>query len=275
MLLPAAAPAAPAARRSRRRAARSRRRAGSRSCRGRCRRTRPRGRRGRCRPCPCRCCRRSSGCRGARSRARRRGSPRRTGRLACARPRPPRLAARRSGGLQQRDAGLPAVDADQHLLLHEWILSHQKVRHAALVGSRSAALRVDRLQQADGQEGGEHRGAAVAEQRQRDAGDGHDPDVHADVDEDLEQQHRDDAAGDQRAVEVLGHGRGCAARARSAARRATGRARRRRSPSARRRRRTTKSVWCSGRKLQLRLRRPSPRPVFWPAPIAIRDWFCW
>ena len=19
----------------------------------------------------------------------------------------------------------------------------------------------------------------------------------------------------------------------------------------------------------------SPRPVFWPAPIAIRDWFCW
>ena len=59
---------------SRRPAARSRRRAGSRSSRGRCRRTRPPARAGRCRPCPCRCCRRSSVRRGALCRAQRRDS---------------------------------------------------------------------------------------------------------------------------------------------------------------------------------------------------------
>src|SRR5829696_8673634 len=46
---------------------------------------------------------------------------------------------------------------------------------AALEGSRCAPLRVDRLQQADGQECGEHRRSAVAQEGQRDAGDGHDP----------------------------------------------------------------------------------------------------
>ena len=113
----AAAPCRGRAAASRRPAARSRRRAGSRSCRGRCRRTRPPGRAGRCRPCPCRCCRRSSGCRGARGRARRRGSRRRR-HPACGGAAWPACGARVARRLQQRDAGLPAVDADQHLLLH-------------------------------------------------------------------------------------------------------------------------------------------------------------
>src|SRR6185436_13286796 len=76
----------------------------------------------------------------------------------------------------------------------------------ALVRACRAPLRVDRLQEAEGQEGGEHRRAAIAHERQRDAGDGHDPEGHADVDEDLEQDHADDSAGDQRSEQVLRDG---------------------------------------------------------------------
>src|SRR3954451_22729545 len=76
----------------------------------------------------------------------------------------------------------------------------------ALVRARGAPLREDRLQEAKGQESGEHRRAPVAHERQRDAGDGHDPEVHADVDEDLEEQHPDDTAGDQRSEQVLRDG---------------------------------------------------------------------
>src|SRR3954454_12433561 len=63
----------------------------------------------------------------------------------------------------------------------------------ALVRACGAPLRVDRLQEAEGQKGGQHRGAAVTHKRQRDAGDGHDPERHADVDEHLEEQHPHDA----------------------------------------------------------------------------------
>src|SRR5436309_3187906 len=70
-----------------------------------------------------------------------------------------------------------------------------EARPEALVRARGAPLRVDRLQEAEGQESGQHRRAAVAHERQRDAGDGHDPERHAHVDEDLEEQHADDTAG--------------------------------------------------------------------------------
>src|SRR3954452_16573762 len=43
----------------------------------------------------------------------------------------------------------------------------------ALVRARGAPLRVDRLQEAEGEKGGQHRRAAIAHERQRDAGDGH------------------------------------------------------------------------------------------------------
>src|SRR6059036_2652079 len=81
-----------------------------------------------------------------------------------------------------------------------------EARPEALVRARGAPLRVDRLQEAEGQEGGQHRRAAVAHERQRDAGDGHDPERHAHVDEDLEEQHADDTAGDQRSEQVLRDG---------------------------------------------------------------------
>src|ERR671938_642716 len=66
-------------------------------------------------------------------------------------------------------------------------------------------LRVDGLQEADRQERGDHRRPSVAHERERDAGDGHDPYGHADVDEYLEQEHRDDEPGDDGAEEVLRH----------------------------------------------------------------------
>src|SRR3712207_8280327 len=74
----------------------------------------------------------------------------------------------------------------------------------ALVRARGAPLRVDRLQEAEGQKGRDDRRAAVAHERQRDAGDGHDPEVHADVDEDLEEEDADDATGDECSEQVLG-----------------------------------------------------------------------
>src|SRR5918997_1701389 len=71
---------------------------------------------------------------------------------------------------------------------------------------RRARLRVDRLEQPEREKGHENRRAAVAHERQGHAGDRHDPDGHADVDEDLKHQHRGDAAGDERAVQVLRRG---------------------------------------------------------------------
>src|SRR3954454_3420741 len=62
-----------------------------------------------------------------------------------------------------------------------------------------------RLQDANCHKGDDYRGAAVAHEGQRYSRDGHDPDGHADVDEDLEHQHRGDSAHDQRSVQVLGH----------------------------------------------------------------------
>jgi hypothetical protein len=57
-------------------------------------------------------------------------------------------------GLQHRNPGLPPVDGDQHLLLHGDTSFEDG--GPALDRCRLARLRVDRLQEADGQEGGEH-----------------------------------------------------------------------------------------------------------------------
>ena len=80
-------------------------------------------------------------------------SPRRRGLLLF-------RGARCPGRLQQRDAGLTAIDADQQLLLHERRFLCLEPA-PALRGCRDAPLRVHRLQEADGQEGGDHRAAAV------------------------------------------------------------------------------------------------------------------
>ena len=53
-------------------------------------------------------------------------------------------------------------------------------------------------------------GPAVAHEGQRDAGDGHDPEGHADVLEDLEREHRQDPDAHQHAEEVAGQTARCA-----------------------------------------------------------------
>ena len=65
---------------------------------------------------------------------------------------------------------------------------------------------MDREQHAHRREVRDHRGAADAHERQRDAGDRRDAHRHADVHEDLEEQRDDDAARDDGAVEVSRHG---------------------------------------------------------------------
>ena len=62
----------------------------------------------------------------------------------------------------------------------------------------------DRLEQPYRDPDGEHRGAAVGDERQRQTGDGHDAQGHADVLEGLEGEPGDDAGGDDRAVELGG-----------------------------------------------------------------------
>ena len=68
-------------------------------------------------------------------------------------PAAPKKSGRGRGGaavldvLQQRHAGLPAVDADEHLLLHRGLLVPQRTD---LARGRCAPLRVDRLQEAVG-----------------------------------------------------------------------------------------------------------------------------
>src|SRR5260370_19783077 len=57
---------------------------------------------------------------------------------------------------------------------------------------------------AEGEEGEEDRGAAVAEQGQGDSCDGHEADDHADVDCDLEDDDGDDAHDDEAAREGRG-----------------------------------------------------------------------
>src|SRR5215212_9085003 len=77
---------------------------------------------------------------------------------------------------------------------------------ACLGELRRARMRVDRQEQANREEGSEYRRAPVAHERKGDAGYGHEPDGHADVDEDLEHEHGGHAGCDERAVETLGRG---------------------------------------------------------------------
>src|SRR6185437_15497249 len=64
-------------------------------------------------------------------------------------------------------------------------------------------LDVDALKDSNRQEGSEHGGPSVTHHRQRNARDGHDAEVHPDVDEHLEQELDGDTAGDQDSVSVL------------------------------------------------------------------------
>src|SRR6185369_14525576 len=58
---------------------------------------------------------------------------------------------------------------------------------------------VDALEHPEGDGDADQRGAAVADERQRDAGDGHHADDHPDVDDELEEQPRADATRKDRA----------------------------------------------------------------------------
>ena len=73
-----------------------------------------------------------------------------------------------------------------------WIRPRSARRSAARPSTRSGlelfAAQVDVLEQADGDQVGEHRGAAVADERQRQPGDRHDAQGHPDVDEALERK---------------------------------------------------------------------------------------
>src|SRR5215469_4546951 len=60
------------------------------------------------------------------------------------------------------------------------------------------------LQHADGDHVGEHRAAAVGDERQRQAGDRHDPEGHPDVDERLHGEPDRDPAGHEHAERLLG-----------------------------------------------------------------------
>ena len=136
--------------------------------------------------------------------------------------------------LEHGDPGLAPVDADEDVLLHVFpfraaprartqpprrrrrrggcgmwdvcgLSVAQRNSGVGALLSRACELRLDvnALQEPDRHEGDQHRGSSVAHQRQGDPGDGHDSQVHADVDEDLEHQHGGDAARDQGPVQVL------------------------------------------------------------------------
>src|SRR5205085_68834 len=68
--------------------------------------------------------------------------------------------------------------------------------------SRARTSYVYRLEQPDREQVGDHRRAADADERERDAGDRRDPDRHADVDEDLEQERADDPARGDRGERI-------------------------------------------------------------------------
>src|SRR5271154_5860846 len=95
-----------------------------------------------------------------------------------------RAETRRRQGRTLRGAG--GLAGWRGVLGGHWCLVAQ---YAALQRLRGARLDVDRLQQAHRQQGGDHRRAAVAHERQRDAGNWHDPNGHSHVDENLEHQH--------------------------------------------------------------------------------------
>ena len=83
-------------------------------------------------------------------------------------------------------------------------------RHVdARLGVVAPRLRVHEhaLQQAQADEDADQRGAAKADERQRDAGDRQQPDVHPHVDEELEEEHRRHAGGQQLAKSITRVGR--------------------------------------------------------------------
>src|SRR3954454_20676200 len=127
--------------------------------------------------------------------------------FALRRPRPPRAGL--AAGVPVASSSATRVSPRSTLTMtcfFTCVVVLLESQDAALQRCSRAPLRVDRLQQANGQESCQDRGSPVAEEGQWDPGDWHDPHVHADVDEDLEHQHRDDAAGDDRAEQVLRDG---------------------------------------------------------------------
>src|SRR3954449_4036490 len=124
--------------------------------------------------------------------------------FALRRPRPPRAGL--AAGVPVASSSATRVSPRSTLTItcfFTCVVVLLESQDAALERCSRAPLRVDRLQQADGQESCQYRGSPVAEEGKRDPGDRHDPHVHADVHEDLEHQHRDDAAGDDGAEQVL------------------------------------------------------------------------
>ena len=61
---------------------------------------------------------------------------------------------------------------------------------------------VDALEDAEARRHADEGRSAVGHEWQRDAGDGHDPEDHPDIDDELEEDHRCDAGGEQRAKRV-------------------------------------------------------------------------
>src|SRR3990172_8981790 len=69
---------------------------------------------------------------------------------------------------------------------------------------RSRLAQVDALEDAQADGDADERGAAVRDERERDAGDGHDADDHTDIDQQLEEDHRRQAAREGQGEGILG-----------------------------------------------------------------------
>ena len=64
-------------------------------------------------------------------------------------------------------------------------------------------MRTDRKDKAEAEIGAERRGAAVTDERQRDADDGHDAEAHADILDDLDDEHGGDTGTDETAERII------------------------------------------------------------------------
>src|SRR5580692_12960521 len=59
-------------------------------------------------------------------------------------------------------------------------------------------------QNADARKAGQHRRTSKGNERERDAGDRHDADRHADVNQDMKEEHADQSGGEQKTETVAG-----------------------------------------------------------------------
>src|SRR5579872_507731 len=121
-------------------------------------------------------------------------------------------ASRASGSRRSRSmvillSSCPGASVREHFEFQSYIRHYsaaaQRCQGNARLKCELMAVEGDALQQADREERHDHAAAAVRNQHERDAGHRHHTDVHTDVLDDVECQHRDHAGRDQLAGRVL------------------------------------------------------------------------